>query len=79
MNPGIRSLMALYWLNKCIWEYRKSGEYIPCTADDSTYKNACVITVNGLPPRLGWFLELYCGLIPAPEDPFEEPVASVNP
>lgn len=60
-NPGPRVFIALERLNYCVYRYVTCRELIPGTSSSAYYRDAQAIVVNGVPPDLGCWIELFCG------------------
>jgi hypothetical protein len=60
-NPGPRTFVAIERLNYYLWRYQTEKKLIPTTKSSNDYANATPITEDGLPPSLGWFVEVFSG------------------
>lgn len=60
-NPGPRAFAAIERLNYYIWRYHTTKQLIPNTGSSNTYSEATPITEDGVPPSVGWFLEVFLG------------------
>lgn len=60
-NVGPKVFIALERLNYRIYRYVVNKELIPGTDSSNNYRNAHAVTVNGQPPSLGSWMELFCG------------------
>lgn len=60
-SPGPRSLMGCERLNFYLHRYKTQKLLIPGTASSNFYSDPYVITENGQPPSLGWWIEVFCG------------------
>lgn len=60
-NPGPRTFVAIERLNYYLWRYQTSKTLIPTTSSSNDYNHAVPITEGGLPPNVGWFVEVFCG------------------
>lgn len=59
-SPGPRTFIAIERLNYYLYRYVTEKTPIPGT-DSSQYREAVVVTENGQPPPLGWWVEVFCG------------------
>jgi hypothetical protein len=60
-SPGPRTFIAIAELNRCLWHYREHKELIPGSMSSNDYREPYVITEDGLPPSVGWWVEVFCG------------------
>lgn len=60
-SPGPRSLMGCERLNFYLHRYKTKKILIPGTASSNFYSDPYVITENGQPPSMGWWVEVFCG------------------
>ena len=60
-SPGPRTFVAIERLNYYLHRYATTKTLIPGTKSSNTYANPFVITEDGEPPSLGWWIEVFCG------------------
>lgn len=60
-SPGPRTFIAIERLNYYLHRYVTTKTLIPGTTSSNLYANAYVITEDGEPPGLGWWVEVFCG------------------
>lgn len=60
-SPGPRAFMAMERLNFYLHRYATQKLLIPGTSSSNFYTQPYVITEDGSPPPLGWWLEVFCG------------------
>lgn len=60
-SPGPRTFIAIERLNYYLHRYSTSKKLIPGTDSSNDYSNPFVITEDGKPPALGWWVEVFCG------------------
>lgn len=66
LSPGPRAFIAIERLNYYLHRYKTEKKLIPNTASSNFYADPFVITENGEPPGVGWWVEVFCGVrIPA--------------
>lgn len=61
ISPGPRTFKAVETLNRCLWVYREERKLLPNTDSSNHYRDPFVITENGKPPELGWWMEVFVG------------------
>ena len=61
VSPGPRTFKAIQVLNYHLWRYREEKTLIPNTDSSNNYQDPYVITENGKPPELGWWMEVFVG------------------
>ena len=59
-EPGPRTLKPSV-LNYYLWVYREHKKLLPNTESSNHYRDPYVITENGKPPELGWWMEVFVG------------------
>lgn len=59
--PGPRCFVGIERLNYHLYLYRTEGKLLPGTMSSNDYQDPWVITENGQPPSLGWWVEVFCG------------------
>lgn len=75
-SPGPRTFVAIAELNRCLWEYREHKRLLPGSDSSNFYQEQFVITEDGLPPSLGWFVEIFCGTRVPKDIPLDRPMFS---
>lgn len=60
-SPGPRALIGIERLNYYLHRYKTKKLLIPGTPSSNFYADPYVITENGEPPSLGWWVEVFCG------------------
>lgn len=60
-SPGPRTFVAIERLNYYLHRYATTKALIPGTSSSNHYAKPFVITENGDPPPLGWWIEVFCG------------------
>ena len=60
-SPGPRTFIAIERLNYYLHRYATTKTLIPNTSSSNSYSNPFVITEDGEPPPLGWWVEVFCG------------------
>ncbi|MGA0103173.1 MAG: hypothetical protein ACO3LH_05610 [Steroidobacteraceae bacterium] len=60
-SPGPRTFIAIERLNFYLHRYSTKKLLLPGTSSSSLYARPFVITDNGKPPELGWWVEVFCG------------------
>jgi len=60
-SPGPRTFIAIERLNYYLHRYTTTRTLIPGTSSSNNYTNPFVITEDGQPPPLGWWVEVFCG------------------
>jgi hypothetical protein len=60
-SPGPRTFIAIERLNYYLWRYREEKLLIPNTPHSRAYSDPYPITEDGLPPPVGWWVEVFCG------------------
>lgn len=60
-SPGPRTFIAIERLNYYLHRYSTNKRLIPGTDSSNLYSNPFVITEDGKPPALGWWVEVFCG------------------
>lgn len=61
LSPGPRTFIAIERLNFYIHRYATTKKLLPGTPGSNLYANAFAITDGGKPPKLGWWVEVFCG------------------
>lgn len=61
LSPGPRTFKAIQILNYYLWIYKEKQKLIPNTESSNNYQDPYVITENGHPPDLGWWMEVFVG------------------
>lgn len=61
LSPGPRTFMAIERLNYYVHRYATTKKLLPGTSSSNFYADPFVITENGAPPPLGWWVEVFCG------------------
>lgn len=61
ISPGPRTFKAIQILNYYLWLYEQEKQLIPNTDSSNAYREPFVITENGKPPELGWWMEVFVG------------------
>ena len=61
LSPGPRTFMAIERLNYYLHRYAVDKKLIPGTSSSNFYSEPFVITEDGAPPLLGWWVEVFCG------------------
>ena len=61
VSPGPRTFKAIQVLNHHLWIYREEKKLLPNTESSNHYREPFVITENGKPPELGWWMEVFVG------------------
>ena len=61
VSPGPRTFKAIQVLNYYLWLYREEKKLIPNTDSSNHYQDPYVITENGQPPEMGWWMEVFVG------------------
>lgn len=62
-SPGPRTFVAIERLNTYLFEYKQTGKSLPGGVSQDHYKYAQPITERGKVPSLGWFFEVFCGVV----------------
>lgn len=60
-SPGPRTFIAIERLNFYLHRYATEKTLLPGTSSSNFYAKAYVITEGGVPPSLGWWVEVFCG------------------
>lgn len=60
-SPGPRTFIAIERLNYYLHRYSTAKRLIPGTDSSNLYSTPFVITEDGKPPSLGWWVEVFCG------------------
>ena len=60
-SPGPRTFKAVQVLNYYLWRYKEERKLLPNTESSNHYREPYVITENGKPPELGWWMEVFVG------------------
>lgn len=60
-SPGPRAFIGMERLNFYLHRYKTQKLLLPGTASSNFYSDPYVITENGQPPDLGWWVEVFCG------------------
>lgn len=60
-NPGPRAFVGIERLNYYLYRYRDEKLLLPGSRSANDYADAQPILENGLPPELGWWVEIFCG------------------
>lgn len=61
VSPGPRVFVAIERLNYYVHRYQTEKKLIPNTSSSNFYSEATAITEDGIPPPLGWWVEIFCG------------------
>ena len=61
-SPGPRIFLTIERLNYYLWLYREKGTLLPGTRNSNNYSKPFVITEDGLPPSVGWWVEVFLGV-----------------
>ena len=61
VSPGPRTFKAIQVLNYYLWLYKEEKRLIPNTDSSNNYRDPYVITENGKPPEMGWWMEVFVG------------------
>lgn len=61
ISPGPRTFKGIQQLNAALWDYKTAKRLIPGTTSSNSYQDPYVITEDGLPPSLGWWMEVFVG------------------
>jgi hypothetical protein len=61
-SPGPRIFFAIERLNYFIWRYQQQKKLLPNTTSSNDYKTAYAITEDGMPPEIGWWVEVFVGV-----------------
>lgn len=61
ISPGPRTFKGIEQLNSALWYYKNEKRLIPGTSSSNTYQDPYVITEDGKPPTLGWWMEVFVG------------------
>ena len=61
LSPGPRTFKAIQVLNAFLFRYVQEKKLLPNTDSSNNYREPYVILENGLPPDLGWFMEVFVG------------------
>ena len=61
LSPGPRTFVAIERLNYYIHRYSTTKKLLPGTPGSNLYATAFAITEGGKPPKLGWWVEVFCG------------------
>lgn len=61
LSPGPRSFMAIERLNFFLHRYATKKLLLPNTSSSNFYSEPFVITEDGNPPPIGWWVEVFCG------------------
>jgi hypothetical protein len=62
LSPGPRTFMAIERLNFYLHLYDTKQRLLPGSSSSNHYHNPYVITEDGDPPELGWWMEVFCGV-----------------
>lgn len=62
LSPGPRTFMAIERLNYYLHRYATKQLLLPGSSSSNAYRDPFVITEDGEPPALGWWLEVFCGV-----------------
>lgn len=62
LSPGPRTFIAIERLNYYLWQYKENKVLVPGTPSSNNYSDPYVITEEGDPPPLGWWVEVFCGV-----------------
>lgn len=60
-SPGPRTFIAIERLNHYIYQYATKKTLLPGTSSSNFYATAYAITEDGVPPGVGWWVEVFCG------------------
>ena len=60
-SPGPRTFMAIERLNFYLHRYATERRLLPGSSSSTFYSEPYVITEDGAPPPLGWWMEVFCG------------------
>lgn len=60
-SPGPRTFIAIERLNYYLHRYYTEKLLLPGTSSSNFYAKAYSITEDGLPPGVGWWVEVFCG------------------
>ena len=61
LSPGPRTFMAIERLNFYLHRYATEKLLLPGSSSSNFYSDPYVITEDGAPPELGWWMEVFCG------------------
>ena len=61
LSPGPRTFKAIQVLNHHLWIYKTEKKLIPNTDSSNHYRDPFVVTEDGMPPELGWWMEVFVG------------------
>lgn len=61
ISPGPRTFLAIERLNAYLHRYATTRTLLPGTTSSNYYADPFVITEDGAPPPLGWWVEVFCG------------------
>jgi hypothetical protein len=61
LSPGPRTFMAIERLNFYLHRYATEKTLLPGSSSSNFYSHPYVITEDGAPPPLGWWMEVFCG------------------
>jgi hypothetical protein len=61
LSPGPRIFCAIERLNYYIWRYKEEKKLLPNTKSSNDYKNPYPILEDGMPPSVGWWVEVFVG------------------
>ena len=61
LSPGPRTFMAIERLNFHLHLYTTKQRLLPGSSSSNFYSHPYVITEDGAPPELGWWMEVFCG------------------
>lgn len=68
-SPGPRVFIGIERLNYYLYRYQTEKKLLPGTSSSNFYSEPFIVTENGQPPSLGWWIEVFCGYrIPADID-----------
>ena len=67
-SPGPRQFIAIWKLNKALYDYKHGGPLIPGSTSSNNYKDADpVVLDDGSCPDLGWWVSCFSGIVPLPK------------
>lgn len=62
VSPGPRTFLAIERLNTYLYRYAMTKALLPGTTSSKHYSEPFVVTEDGAPPPLGWWVEVFCGV-----------------
>lgn len=60
-SPGPRVFIGIERLNYYLYRFQTERKLIPGTSSSNFYSEPFVVTENGQPPSVGWWIEVFCG------------------